>query len=54
MTRPNDAETAMIQSRELGLIKPLDNCEHRSIDESDIGICAAIAQLTNASIVVGL
>jgi hypothetical protein len=45
---------SVVQSSEFALGESLDHGEHGRIDESDIGIGVAIAELANTAMVVGL
>ena len=46
-----EREVAAIQRRELGLAQSLDECEHRGVDESDVGVGIAVAQLAHSHVV---
>jgi hypothetical protein len=45
---------SVVQRGEFALTESLDHGEHGCIDESDVGIGVAIAELANATMVVGL
>jgi hypothetical protein len=49
---PQDAEVPVIEGGQLRLAEPLDDREHRGIDEPDVRIGVAIAQFTNSRIVI--
>ena len=53
VTRPHDAEVAMIERCELRLVESLHHGENRAVDEADLQVAVGTQQLVHSLVVLG-
>lgn len=53
MPRPHRTEVAPVQRRHLRFVEPLDYCDNRGIDKSNVRIRIAVAQFPHPPVVAG-
>jgi hypothetical protein len=54
VTGSHEAEVAVIQGSELGLVEALDDGEDGGVDEADVGVGVTVAKVTDADVVLRL
>jgi hypothetical protein len=53
VTGTHETEVAVVQRRELGLVESLDDSENGGIDEADIRVGVAVAEIADTPVVIG-